>query len=87
MEWEVFRRPGPANEYQYCGNLDAPDRELAVDYATALYTRRKETYELLVIPGTAIARVSEDEACFGGRTDRSYRLVSGYTEDYNTIES
>ena len=83
MIWEVFRQEQPGGYHTHCGNVHAPDRELALMFAEVQHARRKPTHSLWVAPRDAIAEVDHEEARFGGTTDKSYRWTSAYA----TIEA
>lgn len=80
MEWEVFRQSKPGGDLSFCGNLYAPDRDMAVIYAKKLFARREITCKLWILPSEEVTKVSEDDVCFGGETNREYRLARGYKD-------
>ena len=80
MIWEVFRKEQPGGYHTHCGNVHAPDREMALMFAQIQHGRRKPTESLWVVPNEEISEVDADEARFGGTTDKSYRWVMGYQE-------
>ncbi|MFC6963810.1 1,2-phenylacetyl-CoA epoxidase subunit PaaB [Halocatena marina] len=81
MIWEVFRQEAPGKYHTHCGNVHAPDREMALLFAQVQHGRRKPTNSLWVVPKEEIGEVDAEEAEFGGTTDKSYRWVSAYNVD------
>ena len=78
MIWEVFRQEKPGEYHTHCGNVHAPDREMATMFAQIQHGRRKPTNSLWVVPQDEIGEVDADEAHFGGTTDKSYRWSTAY---------
>ena len=83
MIWEVFRQEKPGGYHTHCGNVHAPDREMAEQFAAIQHGRRKPTNSLWVVPKDEIGEVDADEAAFGGTTDKAYR----WAMTYNHIEA
>lgn len=83
MIWEVFRQEDAGEYHTHCGNIYAPDREMALLFAQIQHGRRKPTNSLWVVPQEEIGTVDADadDAEFGGATDKSYRWVSAYNVD------
>lgn len=78
MIWEVFRQEQPGEYHTHCGNVHAPDREMALMFAEIQHARRKPTHSLWVVPQDAVSEVDDEEARFGGTTDKSYRWITAY---------
>ena len=78
MIWEVFRQEKRGGYHTHCGNVHAPDREMALLFAQIQHGRRKPTTSMWVVPQDEISEVDADETSFGGTTDKSYRWVAGY---------
>ena len=78
MIWEVFRQEQEGEYHTHCGNVHAPDQEMALMFAQIQHGRRKPTHSLWVAPKDEIAEVDSDEAAFGGTTDKSYRWAMTY---------
>lgn len=78
MIWEVFRQEEAGKYHTHCGNVHAPDREMATMFAQIQHGRRKPTHSLWVVPQTEVSEVDEDDTSFGGETDKSYRWVMAY---------
>jgi len=78
MIWEVFRQEKPGEYHTHCGNVHAPDAEMAKLFAEVQHGRRKPTNSLWVVPQREVAEVDAEEATFGGSTDKSYRWAMTY---------
>jgi ring-1,2-phenylacetyl-CoA epoxidase subunit PaaB len=78
MIWEVFRQEDAGGYHTHCGNVHAPDREMALLYAEVQHGRRKPTNSLWVAPQESIGEVDTEDAAFGGTTDKSYRFARTY---------
>ena len=78
MIWEVFRQEEAGKYHTHCGNVHAPDRDMALMFAQIQHGRRKPTNSLWVVPKDEIGEVDADETAFGGTTDKSYRWVMAY---------
>ena len=50
MIWEVFRQEAAGDYHAHCGNVHAPDREMALLFAEVQHGRRKPTNSLWVVP-------------------------------------
>jgi ring-1,2-phenylacetyl-CoA epoxidase subunit PaaB len=83
MIWEVFRQEEPGDRHTHCGNVHAPDREMATLFAQVQHGRRMQTNSLWVAPKDEIGEVDADETEFGGTTDKSYR----WAITYNNIDA
>ncbi|MFB6105094.1 MAG: 1,2-phenylacetyl-CoA epoxidase subunit PaaB [Halobacteriaceae archaeon] len=81
MIFEVFRQEQPGEYHTHCGNVHAPDMEMAKLFAQIQHGRRKQTNSLWVVPKQAVEEVDTDDATFGGTTDKSYRFATAYNVD------
>ncbi|MFW5938896.1 MAG: PacF protein [Halolamina sp.] len=61
MIWEVFRQEAPEKPHEHCGNIHAPDREMARQFAVIQHGRRKPTHSLWVAPQERVSGVYGDE--------------------------
>jgi len=86
MIWEVFRQEREGDYHTHCGNVHAPDREMAKLFAQIQHGRRKPTNSLWVVPKEKIGEVDADDAEFGGTTDKSYRWAMTYNVDESFAE-
>ena len=78
MIWEVFRQEKSGDYHKHCGNVHAPDRDMALLFAEIQHGRRKPTNSLWVTPQKEIGEVDTEDAAFGGTTDKSYRWAMTY---------
>ncbi|WP_255169866.1 1,2-phenylacetyl-CoA epoxidase subunit PaaB [Natrononativus amylolyticus] len=78
MIWEVFRQEKPGGYHTHCGNVHAPDAEMAKLFAEIQHGRRKPTNSLWVVPQPEVAEVDAEDTNFGGTTDKSYRWAMTY---------
>ena len=75
--WEVFRQEKDGDPMRHAGNVLAPDRGLALDYARELYSRRQESVRLWVVPRTEISDLSDPDL-LQPPLDRSFKKPGGY---------
>ena len=78
MIWEVFRQEKPGAYHTHCGNVHAPDREMAMQFAAIQHGRRKPTNSLWVVPKDEVGEIDSDDVAFGGTTDKGYRWTTAY---------
>jgi len=83
MIWEVFRQEKPGDYHKHCGNVHAPDREMAKLFAQIQHGRRMQTKSLWVVPQEEIGEVDDEDTEFGGTTDKAYR----WAMTYNNIDA
>lgn len=83
MIWEVFRQEGREDYHVHVGNVHAPDRDLAEQFAQVMHARRKPANSLWVVPKREISEVDADDArvAMGGTTQREYRWATNYNTD------
>ncbi|WP_336359631.1 1,2-phenylacetyl-CoA epoxidase subunit PaaB [Haladaptatus sp. ZSTT2] len=81
MIWEVFRQEKQGGYHTHCGNVHAPDREMALMFAQVQHARRRPTHSLWVVPKDEIGEVDAEEASFGGTTDKMYRWAMTFNTD------
>ncbi|WP_436931423.1 1,2-phenylacetyl-CoA epoxidase subunit PaaB [Halosimplex halobium] len=86
MRWEVFRQESRGDYHRHCGDVHAPDRELAALFARIQHGRRMTTESLWVVPSEEVTEVDADDAAFGGRTDKAYRWATTYNVDATFAE-
>ncbi len=80
MVWEVFVQAKPGQPHTHVGNVHASDKELAVQNARDLYTRRGEAYGIWVVPAVHITSTQTDEngMFFDPANDKVYRHPQFY---------
>ena len=78
--WEVFIQSKPGLAHKHVGNLHAPDKEMALQNARDLYTRRQEGTCIWVVPFEAITSSSpeNDGPFFDPANDKAYRTPLHY---------
>ncbi|WP_338729227.1 1,2-phenylacetyl-CoA epoxidase subunit PaaB [Haladaptatus sp. DJG-WS-42] len=81
MIWEVFRQEKQGGYHTHCGNVHAPDRDMALMFAQVQHARRRPTHSLWVVPKDEIGEVDAEEASFGGTTDKLYRWAMTFNTD------
>lgn len=95
MIWEVFRQQSDGDNFTYCRDVHAPDREMAKQFAVIQHGRRKPTNALWVVPQERIARVKpgaeiDDAPSTGSETTwavfRQDR-TGGYHTECGTVEA
>jgi ring-1,2-phenylacetyl-CoA epoxidase subunit PaaB len=83
MIWEVFRQDEKGEYHTHCGNVHAPDREMAKQFAAIQHGRRKPTNSLWVTPREEIGEIDSDDVPFGGTTNKGYRWTMTYNLQTN----
>ncbi|MDG5761579.1 phenylacetic acid degradation protein PaaB [Natronococcus sp. A-GB1] len=78
MIWEVFRQEKTGGYHTHCGNVHAPDREMAKQFAAIQHGRRKPTNSLWVVPKDEVGEIDSEDVAFGGTTDKAYRWATAY---------
>lgn len=78
--WEVFVQKKAGQPFVHCGSLHAFDKEMALQNARDLYTRRSEGMALWVVPAAAIVASSpEDQGpFFDPANEKVYRHPTFY---------
>jgi ring-1,2-phenylacetyl-CoA epoxidase subunit PaaB len=78
--WEVFTQKKSGQPYQHVGSLHAFDKEMALDHARDLYTRRDKPSGLWVVPASEIIAVSPGDGApfFDPSDDKVYRHPTFY---------
>jgi len=73
--WEVFIQPKSGSPFQHAGNVHATDKEMALQNARDLYTRRMEGTCIWVIKAEDIISSNPDdhESFFDPADDKVYR--------------
>jgi len=78
--WEVFVQKKAGQPFVHCGSLHAYDKEMAIENARDLYTRRSEGCALWVVPAAAIVSSSPEDvgSFFEPANDKVYRHPTFY---------
>ena len=78
--WEVFIQSKSGLPYKHAGSLHAADKEMALQNARDLYTRRNEGTSIWVVPAEAIVASNPNDAdiLFDPMNDKIYRHPTFY---------
>ena len=73
--WEVLIQPKAGTQFQHAGNVHAADKEMAIQNARDLYTRRMEGTCIWVVKAEDIVSSNPDdqESFFDPSDDKVYR--------------
>jgi ring-1,2-phenylacetyl-CoA epoxidase subunit PaaB len=88
MIFEVFRQAKRKDYHVHVGNVHAPDREMAQQFAQVMHARRKPANSLWVVPKDEITEVDADDerVAMGGLTQKQYRWATNYNTDETFAE-
>lgn len=78
--WEVFVQKKPGQPFVHCGSLHAFDKEMALQNARDVYTRRGEGTSLWLVPSNSIVSSSPEDLgpFFEPANDKVYRHPTFY---------
>ena len=78
--WEVFVQKKAGQPFVHCGSLHAYDKEMALENARDLYTRRGEGSALWIVPAAVIVASSPEDIgpFFEAANDKVYRHPTFY---------
>ncbi len=78
--WEVFVQAKSGTPHKHVGSLHAADKEMALENARDLYTRRNEGTSIWVVPAAMITASSPEDlgAFFEPANDKAYRHPTFY---------
>ena len=78
--WEVFVQKKPGQPFVHCGSLHAFDKEMALQNARDVYTRRGEGTSLWLVPSNVIVSSSPEDLgpFFEPANDKVYRHPTFY---------
>jgi ring-1,2-phenylacetyl-CoA epoxidase subunit PaaB len=79
--WEVFIQSKPGQAFKHAGSVHAFDKDLAIENARDIYTRRGEGTGLWVVPSKEIVAVTINEAeyFFEDADEKIYRHPTFYS--------
>jgi ring-1,2-phenylacetyl-CoA epoxidase subunit PaaB len=79
--WEVFIQSKPGQPFKHAGSVHAYDKDLAIENARDVYTRRGEGTGLWVVPSKEIVAVTINEAEYFFETadEKIYRHPTFYS--------
>lgn len=75
--YEVFRQEEPGGPMVHAGQVQAPNDDLAPQYAREGYSRRGETVRLWVVPRSAVLELTDPDI-LRPAFDRSYKSGKGF---------
>ena len=75
MLWEVFVQTKPGQPHKHCGSVHAHDKEMALQNARDIYTRRNEGTNIWVVLADNISASSPEDigSFFEPANDKVYR--------------
>ena len=78
--WEVFTQKKTGAPHEHAGSVHAPDKEMALQNARDVYSRRGEAINLWVVPAAAIVATQPEDASnfFEPSDDKIYRHPQFY---------
>lgn len=78
--WEVFVQTKSGLPHKHCGSVHAPDKEMALQNARDVYSRRSEGTNIWVVPASAITASSPEDIgpFFDPSNDKPYRHPTFY---------
>jgi ring-1,2-phenylacetyl-CoA epoxidase subunit PaaB len=78
--WEVFIQSKPGLAHKHAGSVHATDKEMALQNARDMYTRRQEGTCIWVVPLNEIvsSQPDENESFFEPSNDKIYRHPTHY---------
>jgi ring-1,2-phenylacetyl-CoA epoxidase subunit PaaB len=79
--WEVFIQTKPGQPHKHCGSVHGHDREMALQNARDVYTRRNEGTNVWVVQSNAIVSSSPEDLgpFFEPANDKIYRHPTFYS--------
>lgn len=78
--WEVFTQKKPGQPFRHSGSVHAYDKNMAIEAARDLFTRRNEGTALWVVKSEEIISISinDDASFFEPADDKIYRHPTFY---------
>ena len=78
--WEVFIQKSNGQPIKHAGSIHAADKEMALQNARDIYTRRNEGRLLWLVPSNAIVAttIDDEDSFFDPADDKAYRHPSFY---------
>lgn len=78
--WEVFVQGKPGQPYKHAGSVHASDKQMALQNARDVYTRRGETSGLWVVRAVDIvaSNLADNDMFFEPANDKIYRHPAFY---------
>ena len=79
--YEVFIQTKRGLRHSHAGSVDAPDGELALQFAREHYGQDEPCVNMWVVPRDAIWSADAEHDVIWRSTDQSYRLARGYSKE------
>jgi ring-1,2-phenylacetyl-CoA epoxidase subunit PaaB len=78
--WEVFTQKRAGLPFEHAGSVHAPDREIALQNARDVYSRRNEATCIWVVPSNVITSSTPEDvgSFFDPANDKIYRHPNFY---------
>ena len=78
--WEVFTQRKSGEPFEHAGSVHAPDKEMALQYARDVYSRRGEATCIWVVPSEQITSSTPEDvgSFFDPANDKIYRHPNFY---------
>lgn len=78
--WEVFIQKSNGAPFKHAGSIHAADKEMALQNARDIYTRRNEGRTLWLVPSSSIVAtiIEDEEEFFDPSDDKPYRHPTFY---------
>lgn len=86
--WEVFTQKRAGLPFEHAGSVHAPDKEMALQNARDVYSRRNEATCIWVVPSECIvsSTPSDTSSFFEPSDDKIYRNPNFYKTPGNIFE-
>ncbi len=79
--YEVFVRAKQGGRHTHAGTLEAPNDEMAMQFAREHYGQDEPCVCMWVVERDAIREADQEHTVIWRTTDQSYRLARGYSRD------
>ncbi len=79
-QWEIFIQTKNGNPFEHAGSVHAADKNMALQNARDIYTRRCEGRNLWAVPTECIVSTTkeQEEEFFDPAEDKTYRTPNFY---------
>lgn len=79
--YEVFIRTKQGVRHAHAGTLEAPDSEMALQFAREHYGQDEPCVGIWVVPRDAILELDQEDGVIWRTTDQTYRFARGYSRE------
>ena len=78
--WEVFTQKKTGQPHEHTGSVHAPDKEMALQNARDVYSRRGEAVSIWIVPSESITASTPEDvgSFFDPSNDKIYRFPLFY---------